>query len=182
MATPQDRRKLRLQSDYREMENIKGRMVNWEVISGSPPFVEKYKLIVNVHTIISPQPQYRDTHMLELTLPPDYPVSAPQIKMLDSPKPYHPNWFTDHRWCYGTWDISEGLGHHVVRMIRTLQFDLEITNPNSPADRDANNWFTSNLNRNLFPCDRQVLPDPTEDKIKKKFSILAPPVKSFKIG
>ena len=85
--------------------------------------------------------------------------------MQSSPQPFHPNWYRDKRWCYGKWDISEGLGHHVIRMIRTLQFDPEITDSNSPANGDARDWYLANQHQNLFPCDRKILPDPTKKKV-----------------
>lgn len=162
MATPQERRRIRLQNDYKEMQNIQGRIVQWRPLQGTPPYVEAYELTVHVRTIVSSRPDYRDRHVLQLVLPPNYPEAAPLIVMQTSPQPYHPNWFANRKWCYGSWDISEGLGHHVVRMIRTLQFDPEITNPGSPANSAANSWYISNLRRGLFPCDRQTLPDPTK--------------------
>lgn len=177
MATPQEQRKIRLSNDYREMENIKGSIIQWRPLIGEGTNIEKYEITINVRSIIGPGPDYRGNHVIHLTLPSDYPFSPPQIVMQSSPQPYHPNWFSDKRWCYGSWDVSEGLGHHVIRMIRTLQFDREITNENSFANRDATGWYTGNLNRDWFPCDRQILPDPTKRRfevkqnIKKTFSI-----------
>ena len=177
MATPQEQRKIRLSHDYQEMQNIKGSMVQWRPLVGAPPYVEKYELTINVKTIIGAGPEYRDRHVIHLTLPSGYPFSAPQIVMQNSPQPFHPNWYRDRRWCYGTWDTAEGLGHHVVRMIRTLQFDREITNERSAANDKANRWYKANLNRGWFPCDRQTLPDPTKSRfeiqshIRKRFDI-----------
>lgn len=97
--------------------------------------------------------------------------------MRTSPPPYHPNWYANGNWCHGTWTASESLGHYVIRMIRTLQFDLDITNPNSPANREARDWFVSKKSSGLFPCDRSILPDPTQSKfkiqpnVKKKFRV-----------
>lgn len=161
MATAQERRRIRLQNDYKEMQNIKGSIIQWQPLSGTAPYIEAYEITIHVRTIISSRPDYRDTHVLHVTLPPGYPESAPQIVMQTSPQPYHPNWYSDKRWCYGSWDISEGLGHHVVRMIQTLQFDMEITNPDSSANSNATSWYNANLRRGLFPCDKQILPDPT---------------------
>ena len=46
-------------------------------------------------------------------------------------------------------------------MIQTLQYDHAVTNPGSPANRDAAAWYTANKNnRSLFPCDKQNLPNP----------------------
>jgi ubiquitin-protein ligase len=178
MATPQERRRIRLKNDYAEMVNIKGDIVNWKILNGSAPYVEGYELTVNIRTITSSRPDYRSRHVLQVTLPPDYPFSAPLTIMSTMPAPFHPNWFRDGRWCYGSWDIAEGLGHHIIRMVRTLQFDPDITNPNSPANGDASYWYRSNQLRGWFPCDRTILPDPT----KSRFVIDEKPRKTFRIS
>ncbi|HEY0021502.1 MAG TPA: hypothetical protein VGB24_01275 [Longimicrobium sp.] len=177
MATPQEQRNIRLKHDYVEMTNIRGSVVQWRAVRGTPPYVEAYELTVNVRTVTSPRPEYRSTHIIRLELPPNYPFSAPEATMTTRPQPYHPNWFSGGRWCYGSWDIAEGLGHYVVRMIRTLQFDPEITNPNSPANSDAKQWYLSHLRGSRFPTDQQVLPDPTEGR----FAIEEKPAKRFHI-
>jgi ubiquitin-protein ligase len=177
MATPQEQRRIRLKNDYAEMTNIRGRIVQWREVRGAPPYVEQYELTVKVRTIVSPRPDYRDTHTITLTLPLAYPLSPPEAVMSTTPQPYHPNWYVNGKWCLGTWDISEGLGHFVVRMLRTLQFDDEITNPNSAANGEANRWYLASRTRGLFPPDRQVLPDPT----KTRFEIVDQPVKTFRI-
>lgn len=164
MPTPQEIRRIRLENDYKEMRNIQGSIISFEA-EGTPP--DKYILTVKVRTIIGPGPVYRDEHQLQVTLPSDYPASAPEIVMLTKPQPYHPNWFeSGRRWCYGTWDMAEGLGHHIVRMIRTLQYDTEITNEKSPANAHANEWYIKNRNGGFFPCDRQTLPDPTKPRFE----------------
>jgi hypothetical protein len=81
--------------------------------------------------------------------------------MITRPAPFHPNWWESGKWCYGTWMPSESLGNFVIRMIKTLQFDQSITNPESPANRDANVWYLSNKYSGWFPCDKQQPPDPT---------------------
>jgi ubiquitin-protein ligase len=174
--TPQKQRNIRLKNDYQEMKNIQGSIVQWRILEGEPPYVESYEVTVKVKTFIGPD-EFRDSHVIKVTLPEGYPMSAPEVKMISSPQPYHPNWYNGGKWCYGSWSISEGLGHHVVRMMKTLQYDKEITNPDSPANSDAKRWYLNNLERGKFPCDRQVLPDPTKSKFevqtsaKKKFSI-----------
>ena len=185
--TPQEQRKIRLQNDYQEMLNIKGNVVDWKVIEGSPPYVESYELTVQVRTIIGSGPNYRNEHVISVELPANYPLSAPpRTTMLTKPQPFHPNWYSSGIWCYGSWDFSESLGHHVIRMIQTLQFDLDITNQNSPANSEANSWFKTNQGIGLFPCDNTVLPDPTQKKVfkptqKKKFELVNKPCKKFEI-
>jgi ubiquitin-protein ligase len=162
MVTPQEARRIRLKNDYREMVNIKGDLIQWKPLKGEPPFVEAYELIIKIKTIIGRQPDYRNEHVINLELPAGYPNDAPQINMQTSPPPFHPNWYRHGNWCFGTWEVSEGLGHHVIR---TLQFDPEITNPDSPANTDAKDWYLQKQGSDLFPCDTTNLPDPTQDKI-----------------
>jgi len=177
MVTPQEARRIRLKNDHNEMVNIKGDVIKWQPIKGEAPYVEAYELVVKMRTITGSQPSYRNEHTIYLELPEAYPTAPPQINMKTSPPPYHPNWYLNGNWCYGSWDISEGLGHHVVRMIRTLQFDPEISNPNSPANVDAKDWYLRQQSRGLFPCDRTTLPDPTKSRftiqpqVKRKFDI-----------
>lgn len=175
MPTPQELRRRRLQNDYQEMQNIKGALVDWTPLRGTPPYVEEYDLVVSVRTIVGPPLTYRDSHRLLVTLPANYPAAAPLIVMQTTPGPYHPNWFSNSKWCYGTWTL-EGLGHHIVRMMRTLQFDREITNPESPASNPASAYYLAHLNGDLFPCDTQRLPDPT----RSRFTVLGAP-KTFRI-
>jgi len=165
-VTPQEMRQVRLRNDHREMSNIRGEVVKWRPLRGTEPTVEAYELTVGVRSIIGPRPDYRSEHRIQIELPPGYPRAAPVTVMTSQPQPFHPNWFPNGRWCYGTWDFSESLANHILRMIRTLQFDPEITNPASPANVDANRWYLRHLNGTLFPCDRTVLPDPTRSRFR----------------
>jgi ubiquitin-protein ligase len=163
--TPQERRLARLKSDYDEMCNIRGSIIQWNAIKGNAPFITEYELIINVRSIIGPGPTYRSRTRLKLELPSNYPDAPPRIICLDTPKPFHPNWYRqDSRWCpraVATSAATESLGRHVVRMVRTLQYDGEISNPQSAADGDARDWYLANQSRGWFPSDAQALPDPT---------------------
>jgi ubiquitin-protein ligase len=177
MTTPNEGRSLRLKNDYREMCNIRGAVLSWKAISGQPPFVETYEIEVQVRTIVSPGPSYRSAHKLRVDMPAEYPKKPPVVTMLTAPPPFHPNWYSSGRWCPGPTPLSEGLGEHIVRMVRTLQFDAEITNPNSAANQEAKDWYIRNLNRGMFPTDNKTLRDPTTSRMadnsgsRKKFRI-----------
>lgn len=175
--TPQEQRKIRLKNDFREMRNIEGSSIEWNDIKGSQPHVEEYDLVINIRTIISSGPKYRECHKIKIILPENYPFSAPLTTMITKPQPFHPNWYPNGKWCYGYWEVSEGLGHHVIRMIRTLQFDPAITNPDSAANSKAKSWYLKNRDQKLFPCDHTVLPDPTSSR----FKIIAPVRGRFEI-
>lgn len=164
MPTPQEIRNIRLANDYKQMCNIKGNVISWVPTKGTAPYVEEYRITVNVRTIIGVEnhsPKYRYSSVVLITLPPDYPRGKPQTKMVSSPQPFHPNWWPDQRWCEGAWFMSEALGDYVIRMVKTLQFDPDITNEHSPANAEARDWYVSNKYLEIFPCDRTKLPDPS---------------------
>lgn len=173
--TPIEARKIRLRNDHTTMENIRTPWLTWTALKGEPPFVEKYEIQLKLKTIVGIAPDYRTDHVINVTLPSDYPItSAPLIEMQTKPAPFHPNWWTSGRWCYGTWLVYESLGAHVVRMIQTLQYNEDITNPESPANSVARKWYLANKDKGYFPCDRTPLPDPTgasQPVAKKKFVI-----------
>jgi ubiquitin-protein ligase len=192
MVTPREKRKIRLKNEFGEMERIRrqGGVIEWQRVDGVEPHVNSYMLTLRVRTIIGPEPTYRSEHVIVVTLPPDYPDSKPLAIMETKPPPFHPNWWPDGRWCEGTWQESESLGMFIVRMVRTLQYDKQITHEDDAANIDAAAWYRTKKQSNLFPCDTSALPDPKAEDLeftvnqsssaKKSFQICKPS-KSFKI-
>jgi ubiquitin-protein ligase len=178
---PQEIRNMRLKHDYSEMLSIRGPIIAWKAIKGTIPFVEEYEIIINIKSIIGPEPKYRNKHIVKVVLPSSYPNSAPDIRMITRPFVFHPNWYKDGKWCFGSWNIGEGLADHVLRMIRTLQYDLDITNEHSPANSYANAFYTNKRRSGIFPCDKATLPIPSQLEIepKKKFVINDSEIKKF---
>lgn len=149
----------RLNNEYNELMRLgdSGPVIKITPL-GNPPF-ERYKVIFNIRTIISPAPDYRDQTVCTLTIPPNYPEIAPTITADDTPYPWHINWFKNGRWCFGTWTIEESLVNYLYRCAKTLQFDPGIANPNSVANGDAMPFWNANKdNKRIIPCDTQVLP------------------------
>src|SRR5437763_1121457 len=147
-VTPIERRRIRLRNDHTTMEHIRTPWLSWRALAGTAPHVEQYEINLRLRTIIGPGPKYRDNHTIRVTLGPDYPfTTAPLVQMSTQPPPFHPNWFSSGRWCYGQWLVYESLGAHVIRMIQTLQYDAEITNEASPANGEARAWYVANRNR-----------------------------------
>jgi ubiquitin-protein ligase len=180
MATPLERRYIRLSNDYKQMVNLRsqGNIITWTPLKGTEPYIEAYAVTVRVRSLIRGGAQSRNEHVVTVDLPADYPTAPPRIVMTSTPPVFHPNWFPSAQWCFGSWTPAESLGHHIVRMVQTLQYDPDITNPKSPANKEANDWYLRMLrvNPSLFPCDRQLLPDPTKAtgfvvKQKKTFDI-----------
>ena len=177
--TPRQRiRNKRLASDYEEMNLLRGKVISWKPIRGEKPHIEEYELTVNIRTIVgfdeNKRPIYRETSVIRLYLNADYPTSAPDIRMVNTPFPFHPNWWTSGRWAHGAWKINESLGEFVHKMIKSLQYEPVMTNPATPANREAADWYIKNKDSGWFPCDKSLLPElpkqniwmQNEDKIK----------------
>jgi ubiquitin-protein ligase len=143
---------------------INGPIIRVEPL-GSEPY-EKYRVTFNIRTIISPRPTYREQTVCILSIPPNYPVGAPSLVAEQTPYPWHINWFTSGSWCLGTWNRDESLVNFLTRCGRTLQFDPEIGNPGSPANRAAMEFWDQNKgNRRVMPSDTQVLPTLDENPV-----------------
>ena len=157
MLDPREQRNIRLANEYNELKRLNGRVIQIEPIGNAP--YESYKVTFNIRTIISPAPSYRDKTVCTLTIPPNYPKGAPTIITSHTPYPWHPNWYQNGRWCLGGWNEEESLANYIHRCARVLQFDPVITNPGSPANRDAIAFWNANKrNRRVIPCDTQALP------------------------
>lgn len=186
IRTPQEIRAMRLKHDYSEMVSIRGDIIDWKATKGTIPFVEEYELVINIKSVIGEGPKYRRKHSIKMGLPGNYPHSAPDIRMTTTPYVYHPNWYRDGKWCYGTWNMGEGLADHVLRMIRTLQYDLQITNERDPANSSANSFYLKKRDSGIFPCDSTTLPVPSQMEIppdvKKKFEVVEDVKKKFEVN
>ena len=157
MPDPRELRNKRLNNEYKELMRINGSIIQIVPIGREP--YESYKITFNIRTIISPAPTYRDKTVCTLTIPPNYPDAAPGIKADNTPYPWHVNWFQSSSWCIGSWNREESLVNFIHRCARTLQFDPEITNIESPANSAAIPfWEANKRNMRVIPCDTQVLP------------------------
>lgn len=174
MATPQEIRKIRLANDYKQMCNIQGDVISWVPVKGTPPHVDEYRITINVRTITGVngnQPQYRESSVVFVTLPPGYPQSPPIARMETQPI-YCPSWGA--AWCPGQWGISEALGDYVIRLTKSLQYNLGLTAPHRNSRSGVDGWYNANKDSGLFPCDTTVLPDPSaspEEQEKAQSSI-----------
>ena len=104
---------------------------------------------------------------IEMVLPSNYPFTGPKVTF--TTKIFHPNVYTSGLVCLGPkdWVISEPLSMLVERIINIIIYDPKMVNPNSPANVDAANWYSNNLNKNpnLFPTDNF---SKTDEKSKPK--------------
>lgn len=162
-------RRLRLKSDYEEMKKIQNQSyVSWVVSKGVAPYVEEYLLTIKVRTYYAPG-KTMNTCKVQITLPTDYPYSAPSAKMISEPLVYHPHWFLSGSYCPGSWGVSESLLRFTEKMIETLQNNPDRINPSSPANKEAMAWYLKNKNnKSLFPSDTTKLTEKRGFKTTKK--------------
>ncbi len=155
-------RKRRLANDYRELSSMRGPVMDFRPLVGTPPYVEQYELTFHIRSVIGPEPTYRGVHVVRLALPAGYPLDGfPQVSMVTRPFVYHPNWFRNGSWCFGNASKhTEGLGNFVVRLMQTLQYADSIINVESPANGEATAWYTRHKGSRIFPTDTQKLPQP----------------------
>jgi len=157
MLDARELRSKRLGNEHRELMKINGPIIQI-VPLGSEPY-GSYRITFNIRTIISPLPAYRDRTVCTLIIPARYPMDQPKLAVDDMAPPWHVNWFRGGTWCHGHWSPEESLVNYIYRCAKTLQFDPEITNPDSPANREAMPfWDENKRNRRIIPCDTQKLP------------------------
>lgn len=154
---PRAIRNRRLESEYMELMRLNGSVIKIEPI-GNPPY-EKYMITFNIRTFISARPAYRDITVCTLEIPTTYPHGAPTLVSVSNPPPFHVNWFTNGRWCSGSWSPEEPLVNYVLRAARTLRNDPELVDVNSAANGAAIAfWEARKNNKRMVPCDTKTLP------------------------
>lgn len=92
---------------------------------------------------------------LRIDTPARYPFERPVVTV-ETPV-FHPNVFPSGVVCQGQqWLPSEGMDLFVLRIARLLAFDPAFTNPASPANRVAADWYLKLRSRapQSFPSDR----------------------------
>jgi hypothetical protein len=56
------------------------------------------------------------------------------------------------------WTANESLAVFILRLAKMFRFDPDVTNPDSPANRTAADWYRNNRNSGWFPTDTVRLP------------------------
>ena len=169
---PRDRNS-RLEQDYREMLKIQNRpYLSWIVTKGEPPFAEEYLLDIRVRTYAYRMDEngYKigviDRCTVKVTLWPSYPDAMPDVRMLNIPPVFHPDWYS--RGVYSPPQPrrrEESLKDHILRMIATLQYDPQLIKDDAPANFKALEWYKKNReNASLFPSDTTLL---TENDVEE---------------
>ncbi len=161
-------RNKRLESDLKEMSILARRCpaIKFRALeNGKRP--QRYEVSFYLRTIVGERngkPIYREASdptkvVIDIS---SYPFGRISATCLTMPQPYHPNWFESGGWCQITGDsrVEDTLAALVIRMAKTIQFDVSVTNPDSAANLSAASWWRRNLGRtNYFPCDNTKIPE-----------------------
>ena len=162
-----EKRSERLLSDRLGMLELQDRpYMSWTAIKGEPPYIEEYLLDIKLRTYVltSGRGMYNvgvtDRCLVKVTLWDSYPHVAPNIKMLNIPPVFHPDWYSKGTYCSAEpWSPDTPLKDWIKRMLRTLTYDPSvIAESGAPANYKALEWFMKNRdNAGLFPSDDTAL-------------------------
>lgn len=178
----------RLRAEYKAMKKFRSRVVTWQTVGhGNPPDV--YYFTYNLRSIVGfkdGKPQYHTGFEVEVRFPPDYPRSKPDVRLISKPWPYHPNIWSDGRFCLeGTQHWIPGIGvplDSLCQMIGEI-IAFQEHNLNSPANADPvlKKWMRAKSSR--LPVDPSPirLPD-AEDAIRWGDVGPSPPVPRIRFG
>jgi ubiquitin-protein ligase len=151
MAVPGNPRLRRLQADY---ENVRSEFSGHPHVSvqalGSRLPPERYRVEFRLRGLAlnGDQPDYRDVHDVEITLPRAYPSEKPYCVPLQPI--FHPN-IKDYFCIADYWAAGMSLVDVIVKLGDMIQW--RIYNPRSPLDAIAARWAVQqeDAGMNVFP-------------------------------
>lgn len=147
----------RLRADHERLEALartSGGAIEIVTIRNNPPDLYEVRFrCKGIERLAAGRPVYRSEHQARIELPAKYPGKPrdawPTARML-TPL-FHPHVYSSGLVCVGASAVSEYLDDFVLRMGAMVQFDPSIIDEESPANREAMDWFRSH--RSLVPVD-----------------------------
>ncbi len=146
----------RLQADYEKMRDYVNRHPRLQLIQaeGAPP--ERYQLEYRIRSLrqVDDDLSTVKSHMVEITLPLNYPRMPPQCRMLTPI--FHPN-IAPHAICIGDhWSPGEPLWSIVARIGEMIAY--QSYNTKSPLNGEAARWVDQHVDE--LPLDPvSMMPD-----------------------
>ncbi|MEX2316808.1 MAG: ubiquitin-conjugating enzyme E2 [Pirellulales bacterium] len=135
----------RLAADYAKLQDYVRRHPRVRLVQadGDPP--ERYQIEYRIRSVrmVAGELQPVQSHLVEVTLPRNYPRTPPQCRML-SPV-FHPN-IAPHAICVGDhWSAGESLQSIITRIGEMLAY--QSYNVKSPLNGEAARWVEQNKDR-----------------------------------
>lgn len=161
----------RLKADSEKLQEYVRRhpRVRLVQMDGDPP--ERYQLEYRINSLRMVDGELRpiQSHLVEITLPLNYPRTPPQCRML-SPV-FHPN-IAPHAICVGDhWSAGESLESIIIRIGEMLAY--QSYNVKSPLNGEAARWVEENKDR--IPLDLVSLLPEEDQPVKPPKAPPAPP-------
>lgn len=147
----------RLQADYEKVKEYTRRHPRLELIQteGSPP--ERYQIRYQMLGLRQKDDELFevDSHLVEISLPRDYPRTPPQCRMLTPI--FHPN-IAPHAICIGDhWSAGEPLSSLIARIGEMITY--QSYNTKSPLNGEAAKWTDKNLDQLPLEAIGMILDD-----------------------
>jgi ubiquitin-protein ligase len=135
----------RLQADFQQVQDYVRRHPRVQLIQaeGTPP--ERYQLQYQIKSLRQKDDHLvtAETHLVEITLPRNYPRLPPQCRMLTPI--FHPN-IAPHAICIGDhWSAGESLAAIIARIGELIAY--QSYNTKSPLNGEAARWTDENLDQ-----------------------------------
>jgi ubiquitin-protein ligase len=135
----------RLQADFQNVQDYVNRHPRVQLIQtdGTPP--ERYQLQYQIKSLRQKDERLvaAETHLVEISLPRNYPRVPPQCRMLTPI--FHPN-IAPHAICIGDhWSAGESLASIIARIGELIAY--QSYNTKSPLNGEAARWTSENLDR-----------------------------------
>ena len=156
----------RLAADYREMMKIQNRpYLSWIAVKGEPPYVEEYLLDVNLRSYALAVKSHKyiigavNRFIIKVTLWDSYPYIAPNIRMLNIPPVFHPDWYSKGTYSPSQkWSPDILLKDYIKDMLDAMRYEPSLIHTSAPANYKAMDWYKKNIdNTSLFPSDTTEL-------------------------
>lgn len=147
----------RLQADYEKVKEYARRHPRLELIQaeGSPP--ERYQIRFQMLGLRQKDDELFevDSHLVEISLPRDYPRTPPQCRMLTPI--FHPN-IAPHAICIGDhWSAGEPLSSLIARIGEMITY--QNYNTKSPLNGEAAKWTDKNIDQLPLEAIGMILDD-----------------------
>lgn len=159
----------RLESDYKAMQRLHGKCIDWKA-SGEFDLERRIypsRYAVTYRILAPTALGDRRTHELLIdTSAIDYPVNAQPGVRFTTAALKHPHIYSDGRVCLGGFPLEENLAELCVRLFRFFLFDKGVINSNSIATRSYWEWYQANQKR--LPMEHAPLPTITDFRVVDK--------------
>ncbi len=140
----------RLLAEYSNMLNFRSQVVSWEVISGNPPDIYRFKYhLKSIIGFNNKIPRFHTGFVVEADFPEDFPRNPPTVRFVKQPFAFHPNvlrngyiaWRNFKPWIPGIAVSVDWLCQIIGEMIAFQVYEL-----NSLANSDTTlaNWVRNN--------------------------------------